>query len=238
MAVMIIFTLTLIGPFMRQFWSHPRAADLAVYLIPQALPLSIPMGLTFGILWVLGRLPASRTALLLVMVLALGSSVVSFVTLAWVMPNANQAFRTGVAEGPVVKGGNELTIGELRERINNPSPAAPTSRNLELNYHGRWALGATPFVLAMFAMIVATARKSGRTMALVIGFLLITGFYAMMFAAKNLGLGGTISPFVAAWMPNAVVLLLSAAVMSLRLQRRKRGGADHLSRYSLRARAE
>lgn len=102
-------------------WSHPRVADFAVCLIPQALPLSIPVGLTFGVLWALGRLSASRTALMLVLVLALGASLVSFVTLAWVMPNANQAFRTATAGFPVTKGNNELTIGELRERTNNPS---------------------------------------------------------------------------------------------------------------------
>ena len=101
MAVFSIAALTLIVPFMRELWSHPRVADFAVYLIPQALPLSIPVGLMFGILWSLGRVPASRTVSVLVLVLALGSSLVSFVTLAWVMPNANQAFRTAVAGGPV-----------------------------------------------------------------------------------------------------------------------------------------
>jgi lipopolysaccharide export LptBFGC system permease protein LptF len=219
MAVMIFFAVTLIAPFISQFWSHPHVADFAVYLIPQAIPLAIPMGLTFGILWALGRLPASRTALLLVLVLALGSSLVSFVTLAWVMPNANQAFRTAVAGGPVAKGGNELTIGELRERLKTPqSPASRSARDLALNYHGRWALGASPFVLAMLAMIVATWLKSGRMMALILGFILITGFYTLMFAAKNLGLVGTISPFGAAWAPNAVALMVSAAVMSWRVR--------------------
>jgi lipopolysaccharide export LptBFGC system permease protein LptF len=225
---MIISMMTLIAPFLREFWSHPRVADFAVYLIPQALPLSIPMGVTFGILWALRRQSASRTALALVLVLALGGSLVSFVTLAWVMPNANQAFRTAAAGGPAARGANELTIGELRERLNNPSPLSPARLsvpNLALNYHGRWALGATPFVLAMFAMIVATGRKWGRTMPVVIGLILCFGFYTLMYLSRKLGVDRTLSPLASAWAPNAVVLMLSTAVISLRLQRRKRQGS-------------
>jgi lipopolysaccharide export LptBFGC system permease protein LptF len=226
--VIIIATLTLIVPFMRELWSHPRVADFAIYLIPQALPLSIPVGLTFGVLWALGRLSASRTALVLVLVLALGSSFVSFATLAWVMPNANQAFRTAMAGFPVAKGNNELTIGELRERIDNPSHyhlhSLSARRHLALNYHRRWALGATPFVLAIFAMIIATGRKSSRTIPFVLSPVLIVGFDALMVASRNLGLDRTISPFAAAWAPNAVMLILSAAIISVRLHRQRRNG--------------
>jgi len=127
----------------------------------------------------------------------------------------------------VAKGPNELTIGELRERIKNPSPlspAYPSAPRSARTYYERWALGATPFVLAMFAMIVATGRKSGRAMPFVLSPIVIFGFYALMQASRNLGLDRTLSPFVAAWTPNAIMLMLSAAVMSLRVLRRKRGG--------------
>ena len=127
----------------------------------------------------------------------------------------------------MAKGPNELTIGELRERIKNPSPlspAYPSAPRSARTYYERWALGATPFVLAMFAMIVATGRKSGRAMPFVLSPIVIFGFYALMQASRNLGLDRTLSPFVAAWTPNAIMLMLSAAVMSLRALRRKRGG--------------
>ena len=210
---------------MREWWSHPRVADLAVYLIPQALPLSIPVGLTFGILWALGRLSASRTALVLVLVLALGASLVSFVTLAWVMPNANQAFRTATAGGPVAKGNNELTIGELRERIDDPSPLSPAfafgSFKLGAELSRTMGSGGDP-------IRVGDVRDDCRDRAQVgprrcpscSALLLIIGFYACMDASRDLALDRTLSPFAAAWAPNAVMLMLSAAVMSLRVQRR------------------
>jgi lipopolysaccharide export LptBFGC system permease protein LptF len=210
---------------MGQLWSHPRFVDLAVYLIPQALPLSIPVGLMFGILWALGRVPVSRTVLVLVLLLALGGSLVSFATLAWVMPNANQAFRAAAAGGPVARGANELTIGELRRRIQTArtlSPASLPGPNLALNYHRRWALGLTPFVLAVFGIIFTRARTCGRVMPFVLGPIVIFGYYFIMYAARELGADRAISPFAAAWAPNAVLLMVSAAVLSFQLPRRKR----------------
>ena len=223
--VTIFSTLTLIAPFMREFASHPRFADFAVYLIPQALPLSIPVGLMLGILWALGRKSASRIALVLVLVLALGGSLVSFVTLAWVMPNSNQAFRTAVAGFPVAKGANELTIGELRQRIQTAttlSPASLSRPNLALNYHRRWALGTAPFALAVFGVIFTRAGKFGRMMPFVLGPIVIFGYYFILYSARELGLDHAISPFAAAWAPNAVLLMVSAAVLSFTSQRRKR----------------
>jgi hypothetical protein len=225
--VFIITTAILVAPFVLSL-SRSRATDFAVYLIPQALPLSIPVALTFGILWTLSHLSASRTALALVLALALGGSLLSFATLAWVMPNANQAFRMAVAGVPVAKGNNELTIGELRERMANPSHyhlhSSWAQRNLALNYHGRWALGAAPFVLAILAIIVATSRKPGRVMRVVFGLIVPFGFYTLMSASRGLALDRTLSPFAAAWAPNAVMLMLAAAVMSLRAHRRNRNG--------------
>ncbi len=212
MTVFSIAALTLIVPFMREWWSHPRVADLAVYLIPQALPLAIPVGLMSGILWSLGRVPASRTVSVLVLVLALGSSLVSFVTLAWVMPNSNQAFRTAVAGGPVHRGANELTLGELRQRIRTATPLSPASlsrNSLALNYHGRWALAAAPFGLAVFGVIFTRGRTHGRIMRFALGPIVIFGYYFIMYAARDLGLDRTISPFAAAWAPNTALLTVS-----------------------------
>jgi hypothetical protein len=86
---MAVGTGILMLPFLGEMRSHPHPEEVAWYLMPQALPLSIPIGLTFGILWRLGRVPASYRSRAVILSLALVASLVSFTMLAWVVPMAN-----------------------------------------------------------------------------------------------------------------------------------------------------
>ena len=205
--------------------SRPDSAELALYLIPQALPLSIPVGLTFGILWGFGRVAASPRSRTLILLLATMASVASFTMLAWVVPTANQAFRVSMIGRPVLKGANELTLGELRQLLEpgtgeqRPVAAPSDLRSLALNYHGRWALAGAPLVLALFAVALTSRRQWGRIMPLLAGCLAIFGYYVVMYSARRLGLDRTLSAFAAAWTPNVAFLILSVAVILLGSQR-------------------
>jgi lipopolysaccharide export LptBFGC system permease protein LptF len=101
------------------------------------------------------------------------------------------------------KGENELTIAELRQRLESatqPSPpiAVPSAPpSLALTYHARWALGSAPMVAAV---------------------LVISVYYVIMYSARGLALGRTIPPFAAAWAPNVAFLMLSLAFTRLRSQ--------------------
>lgn len=201
-------------------WTHPRAVELAFYLVPASLPLSVPIGLTFGILWGLGRMSASRRIRTVVLVLALGTSLASFTMLAWVAPISNQAFRVSMMGRPLPKGENELTIGELRQRLDNgmrrrlPAVAAPSDPlRLALNYHTRWALGSAPLVLAVFAVALTSRRQWIRVMPFLAGAGVISAYYVIMFSARSLGLDRTIPPLAAAWAPNLAFLMLSLTIM-------------------------
>jgi lipopolysaccharide export LptBFGC system permease protein LptF len=224
--IMIVGTLLLMVPFLK-FVSRgrPDSAQLALYLIPQALPISIPVGLTCGILWGLGRVAASPRSRTLILLLATMASVASFTMLAWVVPAANQAFRVSMIGHPVLKGANELTLGELRELLEpgtaEPRPlAAPSDlRSLALNYYGRWALASAPLVLALFALALTHRRQLGRLVTLLAGCLAIFGYYVVMHSARRLGLDHTLSAFAAAWTPNVAFLILSVAVMLLASRR-------------------
>jgi lipopolysaccharide export LptBFGC system permease protein LptF len=194
--------------------SRPHVLELALYLIPQALPVSMPIGLTFGILWGLGRTSASRRTWTVILALALAASVVSFTMVAWVAPNSNQAFRVAVAERPLSKGMHELTLGELRTQIRLAPAVSPLdARRLALNYHQRSALASAPLVLALFAVACASRRRWHRMMPLVAGVLVIGAYYALMLWALDAGRGQQMSPFAAAWAPNAALLLLSFVIL-------------------------
>jgi lipopolysaccharide export LptBFGC system permease protein LptF len=150
--------------------------------------------------------------------LAFGASFASFTMVAWVVPIANQAFRVSMMGRSLPKGENELTIGELRQRLEAgtrqlPAVAAPSDpSSLALNYHTRWALGSAPFVLAVFAVAFTSRRQRGRMMPFLVGGVVIFAYWVVMYSARGLGLDRRISPFAAAWTPNTAFLVLSLAI--------------------------
>jgi hypothetical protein len=219
-AIAIVGTVLItVGPFVNLVsWSRPHILEFASYAIPQALSVSMPIGLTFGILWGLGRTPASRRTRAVVLALALGVCAVSFTMVAWVAPTSNHAFRVSVAGRPLLKGTNELTLGELRAQIAAGRGVAPAvspfdTRRLTLRYHQRWALASAPFVLALFAMACTSRRQWRRMMPFLAGALAIAVYYAIMLWALGAGRDEWLSPFAAAWAPNAVFLTLSVVIM-------------------------
>jgi Lipopolysaccharide export system permease LptF/LptG len=225
-AIIVIGTLVLaMVPFVN-FVSrdYPRSVERAFYLIPQALPLSVPVGLTFGILWGLGHMSPSPRTRTIVLMLAFGASLASFAMLAWVVPNSNQAFRVSMMGRPLPKGDNELTIGELRQRLNAGTrqfpllASASAPPRLALNYHGRWALGSASFFLAVFAVALTSRRRWGRIVLFFAGGVVLFVYYVIMYSARALGLDQTISPFVAAWTPNVAFLMLSLTTMLFKSQ--------------------
>jgi lipopolysaccharide export LptBFGC system permease protein LptF len=208
-----------VGPFVNLLsQSRSHVLEFALYAIPQALPVSIPIALTFGILWGLGRTSTSRRTRAAVLALALGASAVSFTMVAWAIPISNNAFRVAIAGRSLPKGANELTLGELRSQIEagRGMASAVSSfdvRRLALRYHQRWALASAPFVLALFAMACTSRRQWRRMMPFLAGALAIAVYYAIMLGALGAGRDELLSPFAAAWAPNAAFLVLSVVIM-------------------------
>jgi hypothetical protein len=206
-------------------WNHPSRIRLAIYPIPQAIPLAIPVGLTLGILAAFRRVASSRRARALVLVLAMASSAASFTMLAWVVPTANQAFQLAMVGRPVVKGLNELTLAELGERLRAGAHAGialapPTdNRRLERTYHSRWALSCAPLVLALFAISVTGRRQRGRLALGLIGGASIVGYFALLYSALALQGDHTVPVFAFAWAPNVVFVLMSVALITVGSQR-------------------
>ena len=53
-------------------------------------------------------------------------------------------------------------------------------------------------------------------MPLLLGPIVIFGYYLIMYSARDWRLDRTISPFAAAWAANAVLLMVAAAIVSFR----------------------
>jgi hypothetical protein len=182
-------------------WSVERGAGLSSVLvqsIPQAVPLAIPIGLTFGMaVGFAGRSP-TRAIAKIVLLMALAASLVNFVTLAWVMPAANQS----------------MTLSELHREIETATARGDT-RSVQLHswsYHTRFALSVATLVLAAFALATAHCGR-GALIALAACF----GYWGLLYSGHSLfGSNGHLFAMVAAWLPNVVFALVTWLVVSWR----------------------
>jgi hypothetical protein len=226
-AIAATTTLLLVPPMLHVPSTHV-SATLLLYVIPQALPLAIPVGLTLGILYGLrGRVVSHRSAGAVVAIAGF-CSVASFVIFVWVLPAANQAFRVSVYQAlrapgagrtSLMKGPNELTLRELSQRIQSNMRAGQSFRGLAYDYHVRWALPCATLVLALFALSVVTRCRGGRFVYAVAACSAYLGYYLFLFAGREYARDGTLPAFAAAWLPNVVIIGVSAALLKLLPQR-------------------
>jgi hypothetical protein len=175
-AVIAAQTLFMLPPFLHWPAAHWPAI---LYVVPQAVPLSLPIGLTAGILYGLRPSTVSRRARRTVAVAATICSIVSFATMAWVVPLGNQAFRERVYiqlrganpsmfRAPKPQSGlNELTIGELRQEL-RAAFANERSRRVAMSYYQRWTIPCATITLALFAMSVVSRWRLRRFVVVVI----------------------------------------------------------------------
>jgi hypothetical protein len=211
-------------PFNSMPVPRPFNAGELLYLIPQALPIAVPIGLTIAIAMGLRASLAERLAVW-TLTAAVACSVVSLLTLGWWAPASNQAYRTMVVGREIPKGENELTLGELRMRIDEIrafDPAAP-ARRLSVRYHTRWALSATPLVLALFALMIA-ARRGRTAVGSALGAVISSGGFALLLTwTSYLAFRGDIPPWLGAWLPNIAFICL-IAIVAARSRRRRADG--------------
>ena len=190
---------------------------LLVYLIPQVLPLAIPVGLLVGILRGLAGRAVSRRSHVAVLVMALVCSAASFATLAWMIPVAEQAFSRSFVGRDAVKGPQEMTISELRQRIDSyaatPMAGSRMVRALKFSYYQRWALSSATLVIPLFALSLVPRRYAGRLNPfwVVVGICFV--YYQLLNFARETGTSGALPVFVAAWLPNVVFMLGAAALL-------------------------
>ena len=194
-------------PFLLRF-PAARARELAPYLVPQALPIALPVGLFIGLLY------GSRTRLMSVrprialMIAAFVCSIASFAALAWIVPVSNQAFRVAALSDPFIpKGLPELTLGELRRRIDTYQQRGRDVSQLSMTYHARWALAAAPVVLTFWAFLLMARLPSRRSLVGIVAIASCVSYYALMDSGRYAVSRDTLPPIAGAWLPNGVFLL-------------------------------
>jgi hypothetical protein len=185
-----------------------------LYLIPQAFPLAISVGVLFGILYGMrGRAVTDRLRHA-IMMLAVCCTLGSFVTLAWVVPARNQAFRavvSGIPSDKLGKGLNELTLRELRRDMDELNSGAMRGsvqeRSITFTYYQRFALSVVPIVFGLFALgLLDIGRLQRSPFAFgAVGVMTCLCYYLLLYASRVAAFQGWGTAVV--WLPNLFFLL-------------------------------
>lgn len=211
------------SPMISMAWLNPwRAIRL---LAPQALVLALPASLLVAIPLAFRHTTERRHLVLRALALSIGCAAITLVLMTRVMPDANQAFRIDAANRlpnrPIhlERGPSEMTLGEMRERIEllRLTPGGvKVARRLEYTYQMKLALALLPISLGAFAMAIAVSKR-GKARPVLIGagsliiYILVT-FPIDAVSVKLLDRSVAIPPTALAWAPTFLILATAIAV--------------------------
>jgi lipopolysaccharide export LptBFGC system permease protein LptF len=192
-------------------------------LLPQALALTLPAALLMAIPLGLSRHRPSPRLTRRTIGLSMCCAAVTFVMMAWVMPEANQAFRVLISgDHRLVRGPSENGFAKMRreiERLRTFHGGETIVRRLTFGYQQRLALAVAPIPLGLFALAITVSAKGRRRPWLVgaagLAFYVAVFYPVMALAQFVLARAPAIPVLVFAWAPNALVLLV-AALLHLR----------------------
>ena len=234
-AAFIVLTVVLLLPPLHRAPQIPSFAALAVYLIPQAIPLSVPLAIAFAIARSTSRNVLNRTASRTALALALVGTSAVLVSMEWLTPAANDAFRSAVTarlarEGKaaqVPRGLSERPLSELtlvawygRAALKQDDHVRYPLWGLEtVSPEHDWRFTravhrvlALPFASAAFglmgAAILAAIRR--RTLLRIALVAVAPVYIAALFATS--AIPAPVPAALWAWAPNITMVLIAAVL--------------------------
>lgn len=120
---------------------------------------------------------------------------------------------------------NDLTIRQLRQVMRDKmrdegfQPQDTEIRQLSTTLHFKTSIPLTPLFFILIALPLAIMpQRSSKTTGAGLSLLVVVVYYAMFVVFQKLGTAGVLAPVAAAWVPNALLLLIGGIMM----QRRER----------------
>jgi len=189
--------------------------SLVLYLVPQALAISVPVCVALGLfIWIRreGPDPSTRRTALWLMRLSL---LLAVVNTGWITPAANTAYRNIVAGQETWPGPNELTLTELGQRIYNENPGIALDGPMPMAFwlNARLSLAIAPVLLCVLAVTGAASQR--RRLAAVIVFTTLTvfvGCYVLIPDSDVAALMRWLPAAAIAWIPNGLTMIATLAV--------------------------
>ena len=202
--------------------------EVMLLAVPHTVALTIPMAVFLAATWVFTRLGTGDARDRRMVAPVLGAATVvallTFVSNAQVVPRTNARLAEALSVTPAQLSDRTMTLGELREAARDARTGAGPEATLraatyEVEIQKKMALAAASMVLALAGAAIGL-RFPGRGTGLVLGagVVVFGGYYASMIAGESLADRLMVSPFVAMWMANVVLLALVLVLL------RRRGG--------------
>ena len=96
-----------------------------------------------------------------------------------------------------------------------------TLQNYELEFHKKFSIPFACLTFIIFAFPVGLmTRRAGRAVGFGIGLLVSTLYWTMLIAGQTLGINNpSLSPALAMWLPNIVILALGGGALLLKVRR-------------------
>lgn len=122
----------------------------------------------------------------------------------------------------VINKDNETSLKKTLERINSLEGKKFFDRSLqiyelELNKKLSVTFACLIFIFFSFPVSLFT-KKSGRSVGFGLGLLVSVFYWSMLFVGQTLGIRMALSPVIAMWAPNMLILLLGTTLMIRRLK--------------------
>jgi hypothetical protein len=214
LAFLLVTVLLMLPPLVDGFpviTGTARPVILALTLIPQALPFSIPIGVCIGIISAIRAQSVTRRDVLVTMTIGFIAIGLVMAVMEWGLPLGNQKFRdmmmAELTDGRVVHiepGLNELGFSGLARR---------TDLAAVRHYHVMWALSFAAIPLAVFSLALA-ARLRRIVVRAVLIVPTLFAYYAILWVSLSSLRDG--APVVVAWAPNVVFLAAGLTLASRR----------------------
>lgn len=107
---------------------------------------------------------------------------------------------------------DELTLQELRARIEQERLSGRDVRGLMIDYHSKFAFPFAAFIVVFFGIPFSSAqRKGGAAIPIALTALISAAYLVFTEVSKTLSFTADIPPVVTAWLANGIFLLIGLA---------------------------
>ena len=219
----VSITLLLSAEPMINHYSRVPLLKPMLLLLPEAIPVSLPIALSLGIVCSVDGSRLSARRVRGVLVLAAGATLFALAVMVS-RPMVNQGFHVAMAkhlESRGVKyspsgGVHDLSLSELAtaSRKHDAGGFSETARRFRRTYHFRFAFPAATFVLSLLALGICSfvPYRAARVSALVLA---LGGYYVLLVLAESKFSTTVLPPMLSVWMPNLVCAAVSLALLKI-----------------------